>query len=142
MAAREALQPLELAYFFDSVESGGGILFRQRGGEPPAAELTVDDLVETRPEDALVTLTRGQETELPASAKIRFIASEGEYQQAVAEARRLVGASGRVSETDLPLVLDSHLAEGLAEASRPGPRASGRASRCRRAASRSSRLTL
>jgi hypothetical protein len=42
----------------------------------------VDDLVETRPEDALVTLTRGQETELPASAKIRFIASEGDYQQA------------------------------------------------------------
>ncbi len=116
MAAREALQPLELAYFFDSVESGGEILFRQRGGEPPAAALAPDDLVETRPQDTLLTLTRGQETELPASAKIRFIASEGDYQQAVAEARRLVGASGRVSEAELPLVLDSHLAEGLAEA--------------------------
>ena len=116
MAAREALQPLELAYFFDCLESGGAILFRQRGAEPPAAALTEDDLVESRPEDALLTLTRGQETELPASAKVRFIASEGDYQQAVAEARRLIGASGRVSEAELPLVLDSHLAEGMAEA--------------------------
>jgi hypothetical protein len=31
MSAREALQPLELAYFFDSVESGGKIVFRHRG---------------------------------------------------------------------------------------------------------------
>ena len=31
MAARDALQPLELAYFFDSLESGGKIVFRQRG---------------------------------------------------------------------------------------------------------------
>ncbi|MGQ0456662.1 MAG: glycosyl hydrolase 108 family protein [Hyphomicrobium sp.] len=31
MSAREALQPLELAYFFDSVESGDKIAFRHRG---------------------------------------------------------------------------------------------------------------
>jgi hypothetical protein len=116
MAAREALQPLELAYFFDSIESGGAILFRHRGQEGAAATLTTDDLVESRVGDALLTLTRGQETELPASAKIRFLSSEGDYQQAVAEARRLIGASGRVSQADLPLVLDGHLAEGLAEA--------------------------
>ncbi len=37
MAARDALQPLELAYFFDPLESGGAILFRHRGVEPPVA---------------------------------------------------------------------------------------------------------
>ena len=63
----------------------------------------------------LLTLTRGQETELPASAKIRFLSATGDYQQAVAEARRLIGASGRVSQADLPLVLDGDLAEGIAE---------------------------
>ena len=35
MSARDALQPLELAYFFDSLESGGRIVFRHRGAEPP-----------------------------------------------------------------------------------------------------------
>jgi hypothetical protein len=30
MSARDALQPLELAYFFDSIESGGHIAFRHR----------------------------------------------------------------------------------------------------------------
>ncbi len=116
MAARDALQPLELAYFFDSIESSGAIRFRHRGAEALGATLSKDDLVESRPGDALLTLTRGQETELPASAKIRFISTEGDYHQAVAEARRLVGQSGRVSEADLPLVLDGHLAEAMAEA--------------------------
>ncbi|MEI9900821.1 MAG: phage tail protein [Hyphomicrobium sp.] len=62
-----------------------------------------------------MTLTRGQETELPASAKVRFISSTGDYAQAVAEARRIAGASGRVSQADLPLVLESAQAEALAE---------------------------
>ena len=115
MAARDALEPLELAYFFDSLESGAQIVFRHRGSEPPALELEEGDLVETRAGSALLTLTRGQETELPASAKLRFIASSGEYGQAIAEARRIAGASGRVSEADLPLVLDSAQAETIAE---------------------------
>ena len=74
-----------------------------------------DDLVETRADSALLSLTRGQETELPASAKVRFIASSGDYSQAVAEARRISGASGRVSQADLPLVLESAQAEAIAE---------------------------
>jgi GTA TIM-barrel-like domain/Putative phage tail protein len=116
MGARDALQPLELSYFFDALESGAAIRFRHRGAEPAAAALTPDDLVESRPGDALITLTRGQETELPASTKIRFISTESDYAQAVAEARRLVGASGRVAQADLPLVLDGYQAEGIAEA--------------------------
>jgi hypothetical protein len=35
MSAREAMQPLELAYFYDALESGSKIVFRHRGGEPP-----------------------------------------------------------------------------------------------------------
>ena len=115
MAARDALEPLELAYFFDALESGAQIVFRHRGSEPPVLELDEGDLVETRANNALLTLTRGQETELPASAKLRFIASSGDYGQAIAEARRITGASGRVSEADLPLVLEGAQAETIAE---------------------------
>jgi hypothetical protein len=115
MSARDALQPLELAYFFDSIESSGEIVFRHRGRAAAQMMLTADDLVEEQPEDALYELTRGQETDLPASAKVRYISSADVYPQAVAEARRLTGASGRVAEADLPIVLDDGQAGSLVE---------------------------
>lgn len=115
MSARDALQPLELAYFFDSIESGGEIAFRHRGRAEPSLTLTADRFVEEQPGDALYELTRAQETDLPASAKLRYISSADVYPQAVAAARRLTGASGRIAEADLPIVLDDSEAETLAE---------------------------
>lgn len=116
MAPREALQPLELAFFFDAVESGDRIVFRPRGDAGPVVELSPDNLVEERPGAALLSLTRGQETELPGSAKIIYASAANEYRQAVAEARRLAGASGRVSQADLALVLDAEQAAAIADA--------------------------
>ncbi|MBA4171596.1 MAG: hypothetical protein C0511_02820 [Hyphomicrobium sp.] len=116
MAARDALQPLELGYFFDSLETGGKIVFRHRGRDLPVAAFDPDGLVESRPGDTLITLTRGQETELPASAKISYISAASDYRQAVAEARRLTGASGRLSQAELPIVLESDQASAVAEA--------------------------
>lgn len=115
MSAREALQPLELAHFFDSLETGGRIVFRQRGLADPVASLSEDQLVELSPERGLLTLTRAQETDLPASAKLTFISTTGSYEAAVAEARRLAGASGRTAEARLPMVLDSERAAEVAE---------------------------
>jgi hypothetical protein len=115
MSARDALQPLELAYFFDSIESGGEIVFRHRGRAAPQASFGIDHLVEERSGEALYELTRAQETDLPASAKVRYISSADVYPQAVAEARRLTGASGRVSEANLPIVLDDGSAGSLVE---------------------------
>lgn len=116
MSPRDALQPLELAYFFDSVESEGQIAFRHRGVEPPVLAVTEDDLVEERAGEPLLTLTRAQETDLPASAKVTHIAASGDYRQAVAEARRLTGASGRVARAELPIVLEPESASQIADA--------------------------
>lgn len=115
MSPRDALQPLELAYFFDSFESGGLIHFRHRGSEPPVLTLGEDELVEERAGDALMTLTRAQETDLPASAKVSHIVAAGDYRQAVAEARRLAGASGRVARAELPIVLEHENASRIAD---------------------------
>jgi len=115
MSPREAMQPLELGYFIDIAESGGAIRFRHRGQEAPVAELGESDLVEDRKGETLLTLTRGQETELPASAKVSYISAAGDYRQAVAEARRLTGASGRLAQAELPVVLEADAAAAIAE---------------------------
>jgi hypothetical protein len=115
LSARDTLQPLELAFFLDTRESGGKIVLAHRSAAPLAAELTPDDLVETRREAALSTLTRAQETELPAAAKVTYIAGDADYPAAVEEARRLAGRSGRVALADLPLVLDAEQAAEIAE---------------------------
>jgi len=115
MAAREAIQPLELAYFFDSIESGGIIRFQHRGAADVVEVLQPDGLVESGVSDPLFTVTRAQETDLPASAKISYTSAGADYSPAVAEARRLVGASGRVALADLPLVMDAEQAVGIAE---------------------------
>ncbi len=115
MSARDALAPLELAYFIDAVESADRIHFRHRGTQQAAATMTYDDLVETRPAAGLATLTRAQETELPAAARIAYSAIESDYRQAVAVSRRLVGASGRMSVAELALTLDGENAAQIAE---------------------------
>lgn len=115
MSARDALQPLSLGYFFDAVESGPEIRFQHRHGLKPIVDLSAAELVETGRDQAVTTTTRRQETELPASAKIAYVSADGDYEQAVAEARRLTGASGRVSRADLPVVLESHQAGQIAE---------------------------
>ncbi len=115
MSAREALQPLSLAYFFDAYESGGVIRFKRRGVDGPALAVTPDDVVEIRADDPLYSLTRGQETELPVSAKITYINVAKGYQQGSAEARRLNVRSGRVSAAELPIVMRQEQAEQIAE---------------------------
>ncbi|MDX2288546.1 MAG: glycoside hydrolase/phage tail family protein [Hyphomicrobiaceae bacterium] len=115
MSARDALQPLGLAYFFDAIETNGRIAFRHRGAEPPVVRLIEDDLVEEAADKPLLTLTRGQETELPASAKLTYVAAETDYEQAVAEARRLTGASGRLAQAEVPIVLETEQAGTIAE---------------------------
>jgi len=78
--------------------------------------LTDAELVEERAGDPLLTLTRAQETDLPASAKISHVVAAGDYRQAVAEARRLTGASGRVARAELPIVLEPESASQIADA--------------------------
>ena len=115
MSARDALSPFETAFFVDIVESGGQVVFRPRALVASITAYTSDNLVETKPQDSLLTLTRAQETEIPAAAKVRYLSSANDYRQAVAESRRLSGASGRVAQADVSIVMDADQASGIAE---------------------------
>ena len=115
MPARDALQPLELAYFFDSLESEGLIAFRHRGQGGPTAAFTEDDLVASTRASSSLTLTRGQESELPTMAKLAYVNSDGDYRKSIAEARRLAAGSGRIAQADLPIAMSAEQANAIAE---------------------------
>ncbi len=115
MSPRDALQALSLAYFFDARESDGKIVFAPRARAPEVAQFSDQELVEAKPGSGLLTLTRAQETDLPATAKLRYIANRTGLNQAVAEARRLTGASGRVAQAELPILFEPEEAEQIAE---------------------------
>ncbi len=115
MSARAAIQPLELAYFFDSLESGDKIAFRQRGLSGPVALLATDALVETAPGADPFHLVRKQETELPAVARLGYLDAERAYQSSAAESRRLATGTTRVANADLPMVLRPAVGQAIAE---------------------------
>lgn len=115
MAAREALQPLELAYFFDSIESDGNIVFRHRGEGGPAIILGEGDLVDRAQSSSPLTLTRGQESELPTAAKLTYVNAANDYRQAIAEARRQTVGSGRVAQADVAVAMSPEQAAVIAE---------------------------
>ncbi|WP_018632121.1 baseplate multidomain protein megatron [Neomegalonema perideroedes] len=115
MSAREALTPLSLVHGFDAVESAGRLIFVPRGA-PPAAELTEDDLVLAEAPDSEVwSLTRAQESDLPAVVRVVHLRPESEDRRGAAEAAA-PGASGRrVEILEAPMALDSAAARFVAE---------------------------
>ena len=115
MSARDALQPLELGYFFDARESGGRIVFEHRGRAGVALSATAGDCVERKKGLPPIEVTRAQESELPRTVKLGFIDAANDYMQGEAEARRSVGQSARVATAQLPLVTGYGTARAIAE---------------------------
>ncbi|MBU2533004.1 MAG: glycoside hydrolase/phage tail family protein [Alphaproteobacteria bacterium] len=115
MSLREAMQPIEMAFFIDTVESGERIRLRHRGSGAPAAMIGVDELVTTKESARVLSVIRGQETDLPASAKVTYAIAGGDYRAAVAEARRLTGFSERVATASLAMMLEPDRAQMIAE---------------------------
>jgi hypothetical protein len=115
MSPRAAIEPLMLAGFFDAVESDGVIRFAQYGGMQ--AMPLAGNMLAVGEESAAPgwTLTRAQETELPAALKLTYIDGGAEYRQAAVEARRLAGGSQRVVTAALPMVLTQVEAQRIAD---------------------------
>ncbi len=114
-SARDAIQPLEAAFFFDSFESQGAVRFAHRGRAGSMTTVAPGDLVEASAGAALYELRRGQETDLPRAAKVTYIDADRDYAQKTAEGRRIAGASGRVSQARLPIATSYDLARAMAE---------------------------
>ena len=114
LSAREGIEPLALAFFFQAVESGGGLRFFHKKDAP----LTVEDsrrFVVVKPDDPAWRFIRAQETELPMAVRLGYIDAMTDYRHATVEARRLVGGSARQISAEIPMVMDQALARRIAE---------------------------
>ncbi|QFU17073.1 baseplate multidomain protein megatron [Microvirga thermotolerans] len=114
MSARGALEPLMRLFGVDGVASGGGILWRGRGGRA-VASLPAEELVLREKEPGL-KLTRAQETELPQQVEIGYTDGEGDYRRAAVASRRLAGVSRREARADSAVVTRRAEAQRLADA--------------------------
>ena len=113
MSARQAIEPLALAFAFEAAERDGAIVFRPRGGAP-VVELSEDDFV--LPSDAApFRLTRAQETELPHEVALGYSDGGSDFRRAVVTSRKLVGGSARLAQADLAAVTSDAAAARRAE---------------------------
>jgi GTA TIM-barrel-like domain/Putative phage tail protein len=111
---RSMLESLERTYNFDSFESEGLVRFNLRINSKEAL-ITLDDFVSDDNDFGGYSITRTQETELPANVKLTFYDEEKEYQVGTADARKMVGSSQNVTTVALPFVLSQDYARGLGE---------------------------
>ncbi len=110
--ARQGLQPLMLAYGFESFERGGEMVFRTLDGRADAA-LGADDFAIEADEPAL-SLTRTPESETAARVRVGFVEPMNDYQGGAAEAAFPDEIAPRVSSSELPLALSSGQARNVA----------------------------
>ena len=116
-SARQALQPLMLAYGFDAVESGGVVRFAPRGGAPVAA-LALSDMAARDDADGAagpLTVTRGPAAETPQAVRVGFVRADSAYEAAAVEAQAEEGAPRRVDAADLGIAMASDAAQRVAD---------------------------
>ena len=114
MTGREALEGLMTAMGLDAVESGGGLRVFLRHDASVTA-LPRDGLAEAAPGAPLYTITRAQETELPAAIKLSYMEAGLDYRLAVVEAKHEGGSAKADGLVELPAALDQEHAQKRAQ---------------------------
>lgn len=114
---RTSIEPLQIAYQFDVLESEYNLKFIKRGGAS-VVTLTEDDLAahefgQERGDE--LPVVRGKESVLPRETKITYISSARDYEPGTQTASRLVTESEQVNEINLPIVLSDDTAAQVAE---------------------------
>ncbi len=113
--ARDALQPLMLAFGFDAFESGGKVMFRMRGG---SASLTLQEDGLVAPNGQVGTPLERSRASIGAAndvVRLTYVQSESDFRVGASEARLPGGTRERVAETSLPLSIPGSKAQQLVD---------------------------
>ena len=111
--AREALQPLMLAYGFDAVEQEGVIVFRNRDGE---VDHVFDDASLARPpeEEYALSLTRDAGSEAVSHVQFGFINADSDYDPTSAEIIMPGEAHRLLTQSEAPIALTPQEGQAIA----------------------------
>jgi len=113
-SARAVLEPLAEMFRFTAVDTGRLIRFSDRTCAGTLA-LTAADLAVDKDDDVRLTLSRGQETELPREVQVTFFDSGRDFEAGATSARRIAGGSARVESRGLPVVATASAMREAAE---------------------------
>jgi hypothetical protein len=113
VSAREALETLQAAYFFDVTESNGAIHFIPREGNSSIASIAEAELVPQK--EQTFAITREQELALPQKVDVNYITRLRDYQPGNQHAQRLITQSLGVDALLLPIVMSDQEAKNIAD---------------------------
>lgn len=116
-SARQVIEPLQRAHWFDLIESDWGIKAVNRGGAA-AKSLTEDDLGAHEygtPTPPTLKQTRRDDLQLPRRVLVQYIDPANDYQQGQQYSGRLVAAGEAVEVVQLPMVLSADRAAEIAD---------------------------
>ncbi len=118
--AKDCLNQLSSAFFFDGVESDYTLKFVPRGGEP--VQTIVEDYLAPAEgtEHASIKETTTQEPELPMRVTINYYSMERDYQTGSQFAKRLTNPvptmySPTLLKSEIPIVLTANVAKQMAD---------------------------
>lgn len=118
-SGREKLLPLQQAYFFDYVETGGKLVFRKRGRaavrDIPETELGVRtlDLDNFNPDKGIIE--QEDELSIPAEVYVSAFDKDNDYETIIAGATRDAGNSTRSETIDLKMAFDANKLKQVAQ---------------------------
>ena len=112
MTGRQAIQPLEAAFQFDSYSSSGVVKFTSRGLKPTLKSVTSPNFVDRR---KIYEITSGDKTTLPLSSKVTFIDSGNDYRQNTVSSTIQYSLSTSDATANLPIVMDTSTARNVAD---------------------------
>lgn len=107
MTAKQAIEQLQLAYFFDCVESDGSLKFVKRGGSA-IYDISEDDLYvfENGDSKEIFHVTRTPELKLPQRVQVKYLDRSQNYDTDAQMSQRQVTESKEQVTLELPIVLD------------------------------------
>lgn len=111
---REIINTLSAAHQFDAFESEGKLKFLLRANTKQLS-ISSDLLVVTDDDPVGISLTRGQETELPTSVKVSYVDEYNDHQTATVDGKTAKGYSQNVEELKLPMLMWDSYARSLAD---------------------------
>lgn len=116
MPARQAILPLQQAFWWDFVESGRQIKAVLRGASS-AVTIGLQDMgaAENGQSPVAVIPTRGQEAELPAVVSVAYPSRAAGYEPGTQRSRRVVTGSQQQTAVEMPVVMTDQRAANVAD---------------------------